>query len=60
MGTLKHHKRDTNINLVGVSDSNPILNTQQYEVHFDDGTVKEYSSNVIADIIYAQVYDDGN
>ena len=29
-------------------------------MHFDDGTVKEYSANVIAERIYAQVYNDEN
>ena len=43
--TVKHRKRDANGNPLGVSDSNPILDTKKYEMYFDDVTVKEYSSN---------------
>ena len=42
---MKQLKRDVNGNRVGVYVSNPILDTRQYEVHFDDGKVKEYSDN---------------
>ena len=40
METANHHKRDANVNPVGISESNPILDTQQHEVNFDDVIVK--------------------
>ena len=60
MGIVKHLKNDANGKLIVVSESKPILDTRQYEVHFNDGKVKEYSYNVFAESIYAQLDDDGN
>jgi hypothetical protein len=37
----------------------PELNTMTYDVEFDDGLVKEYTANVIADELYAQTDDEG-
>ena len=60
MGTVKTRKRDAHGHPVGVSHTNPILDTRQYDVEFDDGTIKEYSANVIAESIYARVDKEGN
>ena len=40
MGTEKQHKCNAHGNQVGVSHSNSIFDTRQYEVHFDDEPVK--------------------
>jgi len=40
-------------------NENPMMNTMIYEVEFQDGTIKEYATNVIADNIYAQVDHEG-
>ncbi len=40
--------------VIGSWDSNPILNTLVYECEFNDGTIKEYSANVIASNIYEE------
>jgi hypothetical protein len=54
----KDHQDGSNI--VGTYDDNPILNTMVYDVEFPDGAaVKEYSANVIAENMYAQVDSEG-
>ena len=40
LGTVNHRKHGANGNPVGFSDSNTILITRQYEVPFDEKTVK--------------------
>jgi hypothetical protein len=52
-------KRDSSGNPIGVSHSNPLQDTQVYEVAFPDGTMTEYSANLIATAMFAQVDDDG-
>jgi hypothetical protein len=37
----------------------PELNTMTYDVEFDDGLVKEYSANVIAEELFRQIDDEG-
>ena len=44
---------------VGKYDDNPGLNSIIYDVEFPDGTVKEYSANVIAENMLTQVDSDG-
>ena len=43
----------------GKYDTNPYHNSVLYEVEFDDGQVREYSANVIAESMLAQVDSDG-
>ncbi len=59
-GKVIGRKRDANDNPIGVSNSNPILDTRVYEVEFGDGHVEEFAANVIAESIYSQVDDEGN
>lgn len=40
-------------------DDNPFLNTLLYDVEFPDGSVKEFTANVIAENLYSQVDEDG-
>ena len=51
--------KDENGNVMGSYDPNPIMNTIVYNVEFPDGAVREYSANVIAENMYAQVDTDG-
>ena len=44
---------------VGMYNKNPILNTMDYDVEFPYGKVCEYSANVIAENLLAQVDDEG-
>jgi hypothetical protein len=54
-----HRAVDSNGKVIGEWDSNPIFNTLVYECEFNDGTIKEYSANVIASNIYEEGDADG-
>ncbi len=43
----------------GKYNDNPCLNTIVYDFEFPDGTVKEYSANIIAENMLSQVDSDG-
>ena len=43
----------------GQYNENPILDTRVYEVMFPNGVMQEYSANVIAENMWAQVEEDG-
>ena len=47
-------------NVVGGSNDNPILDTMEYSVEFDDGEFSELTANVIAESMYAACDDSGN
>ena len=47
-------------NTIGTYDENLMLNTLVHDVQFPDGTVKEYSANVIAENLYSQVDSNGH
>jgi hypothetical protein len=51
--------KDEDGNLVGQYDRNPLRNTAVYEVEFEDGQVKEYAANAIAEAIYSQCDAEG-
>ena len=59
-GKVKSRKRNSDGNLVGKADSNPIKDTRTYEVEFPDGEVAELTANAIAEAMYATCDDDGN
>ena len=44
---------------IGTYDSNPILNTRIYDVMFPDGSIQQYSANVIAENLFSQVDEEG-
>jgi hypothetical protein len=52
-------KRASDGTPVGVSHSNPILDTREYEVSFPDGSTDCYAANMIAESLYSQVDSDG-
>jgi hypothetical protein len=53
-------KRDLDGNLKGIANENPILDTREYVVTFDDGDVTDLTANLIAESMYAQCDPDGN
>ena len=53
-------KRDLDGNLKGTANENPVLDTREYVVTFDDGDMTELTANVIATSMYAQCGPDGN
>jgi len=59
IGTVVARKRDHDVNPVGCSHPNPILDTRVYQVTFPDGNSAEYSANMIAECLYSQVDDEG-
>jgi hypothetical protein len=59
VGRVVKRSVDENSNPKGTSHSNPILDSREYLVEFDDGEVLEYSANVIAENIYSQADSEG-
>jgi hypothetical protein len=45
---------------VGRAHANPFFDTREYEVEFTDGTIEQYTANIIAENMYAQVDNKGN
>ena len=58
-GIVCNRKRDSDGNLWGTANSNPIMDTHTYEVVFPDGEVTEYTANVITENMWAQCDLDG-
>jgi hypothetical protein len=46
--------------LAGTANSNPMLDTRKYVVDFPDGRSDEYTSNIIAQNMYAPCDEEGN
>jgi hypothetical protein len=52
-------KRDGDGIPVGKRNSNPILDTRQYDVEFPDGSLDTFTANTIAENLYSQVDQEG-
>ena len=59
-GRVTARKRDSDGNPTGRANDNPILDTREYTVTFDDGDVTELTANVIAESMYSQCDPYGN
>ena len=59
-GSVKQRARDSEGELFGTRNPNPILDTRSYEVEFPDGDVAEFTANVIAENMFLQCDDAGN
>ena len=44
----------------GTYNPNPIIDTRRYEGMFDDGTIKEYSANIITENLISLVGNEGH
>ena len=44
---------------LGTRNDNPILDTRQYEVEYDDGYVRKLQANIIAENLLSQVDSEG-
>jgi hypothetical protein len=53
-------KRDADGKPVGLRNTNPMLDTRQYEVEFADGATDVFTANLIAENLYSQVDEEGN
>ena len=58
-GSVRRRKRDVEGNTIDRENSNPILDTQTYEVGFKDKSMITYSANVIAEGMHAQFDEEG-
>ena len=54
MGKVISRKQDVDGYPIGRENANPILNSCQYEVEFDDGEVTDLTANIISERMYAQ------
>lgn len=45
---------------IGLRNNNPILDTREYEVQFEDGEVSTYQANLIAEHMYSQCDEEGH
>ena len=59
-GRVIERKRDHGGNVIGRSKANPILDTREYGVKFEDGDVTELTANAIAESMYAICNKNGN
>ena len=57
--TVIGRSKDGEGKYIGTYDKNPIVDTTVYDVMFEDGTVSQYSANIIAESIYSQVDEEG-
>jgi hypothetical protein len=59
-GRITARKRDADSNPKGRANTNPILDTREYTVTFNDGDVTDLTTNLIAESMYAQCDPGGN
>ena len=60
LGKVIKRARDNDGMPMGRAHQNPILDTRQYVVEFEDGQQTELAANTIAQSMYAQCDADGN
>jgi hypothetical protein len=58
-GMVKSRKHDSDGKPIGSSNPNPILDSREYLVCFEDWTEVTYTTNLIAECIYSQIDDKG-
>ena len=59
-GIVRRRITDEDGRPIGQPNNNPILDTTQYEVEFEDGEIKTMAANTIAETILAQVDEEGH
>jgi len=59
-GQVTRRMRNQDGKPIGIRNSNPMLDTREYEVIFPDGSVDSYVANTIAENIYSQVDEEGH
>ena len=58
-GTVTKRARGNNGEPVGKAHKNPIFDSREYTIEFDDGTVDVYTSNAIIENMYGRMDDEG-
>jgi hypothetical protein len=59
-GQVIKHAKGIGGEAVGCAHANPFFDTREFEVKFTDGTIEQYTANIIAKNMYAQVNNEGN
>ena len=59
-GRVVKRAKGTSGDPIGRAHTNPLFDTREYVVEFTDGSTENYSANVIAECMYAQVDAEGN
>ena len=59
-GRVTKRARDNDNNPIGRAHDNPIKDSREYTVEFEDGREADLAANVIAQSMYAQCDTDGN
>ena len=59
-GRVTECKRDREGNVIGRSNADPILDTREYKVNFEDGDATELTANAIAESMYAMCDENGD
>ena len=57
---MTERKRDHEGNVIGRSNANPIPDTREYEVKFEDGDVTKLTANAISESMYAMFDESGD
>ena len=58
-GVVKRRAVGADGKTIGTYNDNPILNMMVYKVEFNDGQMKEYAANIIAENMLTQVDSEG-
>ncbi len=59
MAKVVRRALDSDGQLVGTFDKNPVLNSMLYDVEFPNGVTKQYAANIIAENVLYQVNSTG-
>jgi hypothetical protein len=59
-GRVVKRSRGLDSEPIGCAHANPLFDTREYEIEFNNGTHEKYQANVIAENMFAQVDDEGN
>jgi hypothetical protein len=57
---VANQKWDHNGTPAGLAHKNPILDSRQYDVVFEDGSTNTFPANVITENVYAQIDNEGH
>ena len=52
--------KDKHGNPVGKRNSNPLLDTREYNLQMPDGSTEQYTANAVAENLYSEIDDFGN
>ena len=60
MGKVISRSRDEHNLPIGKKHNNPIFDTRLYDVKFNDGSIHQYSANILAENMLSQVDEEGH